>query len=464
MDRPLLDEDYSTNALEYRHLFQDNDGMNYYSAKINKKDYLMVDDYGWVVYNIYSNVHIIYIDTDRFLYKHGSKYGVVSFEGCNIIPCKYDCIKKYDNYLLAGYGGIWKDEIYTGKYDLYNESGELIIGGFNDCVIKRSYFIFYFGYRWIRGKRYEQECIYKNIWLDTTNSFAIILDRMLKPYLKKELKFIVIEDVDRVESLCNNLPYDYELSKEYPPIDKGKRYIIDGIHHNPFPPEICASTAFPINNNIVYYSRDGETFGMVFCEERKIISPSYNDYSKGINEHLLLMSVGYCVSKDYTHIIPYSIKPDNYSSKVGIRNANKEILEPKYDFITTPYNGMALAFLLGQNGYECTLLDIEKDNVRQEYILTITPSELEELICDTKSWSSFSLSNKNKKLLPRYWKDIPHNGNAGCFFGFYMMEDENCSEDSEIKEDAKDWSEHGNWDYYNDNLDMDQQNKDFWNF
>ena len=43
MDKPLFVECHD--ALEYNHLFKDVDNMNFYSAKMDENEYIVVDDY-----------------------------------------------------------------------------------------------------------------------------------------------------------------------------------------------------------------------------------------------------------------------------------------------------------------------------------------------------------------------------------------------------------------------------------
>ena len=54
MDKPLFVECH--NALEYNYLFKDVDNMNFYSAKMDENEYIVVDDYDCDNYDIWSEV------------------------------------------------------------------------------------------------------------------------------------------------------------------------------------------------------------------------------------------------------------------------------------------------------------------------------------------------------------------------------------------------------------------------
>lgn len=52
MDKPLFVECH--NALEYNYLFKDVVNMNFYSAKMDENEYIVVDDYDCDNYDIWS--------------------------------------------------------------------------------------------------------------------------------------------------------------------------------------------------------------------------------------------------------------------------------------------------------------------------------------------------------------------------------------------------------------------------
>lgn len=92
MDKPLFSE--YCHAQEYKHLFKSHDDMNFYSAKEGDNNYIMVDDYDCEIYEVWSEIPIIFLENDRLLCKRDEKYGVVNAEGWTIIPFVYD---RFDN-------------------------------------------------------------------------------------------------------------------------------------------------------------------------------------------------------------------------------------------------------------------------------------------------------------------------------------------------------------------------------
>lgn len=88
MDKPLFSD--CCTALEYTHLFVNKDNINFYSAKIDDSFYIMVDDYDFDAYNIWSEMPIVFLANDRLLCKQEEKYGVVNAEGLIIIPFVYN--------------------------------------------------------------------------------------------------------------------------------------------------------------------------------------------------------------------------------------------------------------------------------------------------------------------------------------------------------------------------------------
>lgn len=82
-------------------------------------------------------------------------------------------------------------------------------------------------------------------------------------------------------------------------------------------------------------------------------------------------------------------------------------------------------------------------------------------------WRTFKLSEEHKILITQYWKHIPHNNNDPNRFWYpyykdfkYLWEYEHHEEES-MSDDSTDSYD---WRYYNDGLDMDQQDEHFWNF
>ena len=265
--------------------------------------------------------------------------------------------------------------------------------------------------------------------------------------------------------LCNNLPVgEGLLIGESPKLCKGKRYseddkIIKGI-------SVCSASS--INDTVVMYSisnknvmNDGSIGGLkgiVFCNERMVIAPTYIDV-KSINSELLFIQ--------------------NERGLVGIRNVTKELLEPQFSLIINPYNNIAIGFKIKyveeDDIYQCQccLLKFNKDAICQEDVVKITGSQLYELLCPTfeslDGWETLVTSEEHKILIAQYWKHISHDNNDTNRFWYpyykdfkYLWEDEHYEEVREGMSD--DSADSYDWRYYNDGLDMDQQDERFWNF
>ena len=162
------------------------------------------------------------------------------------------------------------------------------------------------------------------------------------------------------------------------------------------------------------------------------------------------------------------------SCLVGIRNISKELLKPQFNLITNPHNNIAIGFKITYIKEEeiyqcqCSLLKFNEDSIHQEDIVKMTGSQLYELLyCEFSNWRTFELSEEHLALIAQYWRGIPHNDNGTFWYSDcqdfrWLYEDEHYEE---IKESmSNDSTDSYNWEYYNDGLDMDQQDERFWNF
>lgn len=405
---------------------------------------------------------------------YGGIWGCYDDNGKEIVPIKYNCIKHESCHFHAGYGGSFtrshynyfesssrSEEIYTGKYDLYDNQGSFIIGGFDDCIIKENYFIFYYGGLW---EDWSDDYGNVDVWFENGALFSIIVDKKLRSFLKRIPKNNTIDELEyEYNFLMNNYPHgEGLLVGESPFIRKGQRYTANE-KENPFPFGISVNRSFSVDDNIVFYSFNGFSFGIIFIKEDKVIPPSYCSDVEIIMDGLIF------ISKENKH---------TGEPKVGIRNFRKELLEPKFDLITLPYEGIALAFYIinglyelsndnDEGMYKCILLHIDKDAIEQEVLLKLSSDELFHLLYDkSPNWGSFSISTENQIALSNYWQNVPRNE----YFRFwyqdsdldYLQEEECESYDDDIE--IPNWNDYYNYDYYNDGLDMDQQDPRFWGF
>ena len=398
-------------------------------------------------------------------------WGCYNWQGKEVIPVKYHAIHYINNYFIAGddeYKQLCNDfkEEYYGVYDLYNLQGTMIIGGFSNCQIGTNYFILKFGIiveshwettywgdieyddRLVKELNYDKMC-------------SVIVDENLTSFIPRHLIEETREEIEfEFDFLCNNVPVgEGLLIGECPKLCKGKRYSEDDKTIK----GISVHSASSINDIVAVYSSNKETTmkdgsivrlkGIVFCDERMVIAPIYRDV-KSIKNELLFIQ--------------------NENGAVGIRNVSKELLKPQFGLITNPYNNIALGFNITyvreEEIYQCQcyLLKFNEDTIYQEYIVNMTGSKLYELLYQKFShWKTFGLSEEHETLIAQYWDHIPHNGNEtfwySCCNDFtYLWEDEHYEEIQESM--SNDSTESYSWEYYNDGLDMDQQDERFWNF
>ena len=116
---------------------------------------------------------------------------------------------------------------------------------------------------------------------------------------------------------------------------------------------------------------------------------------------------------------------------------------------------------------EYTILRIAKNTIVQEKCGVIKDTELYDLLYSSDLSLSFIFNIfKNDDLTDKeeYWRNIPRNENSERFWFPLYSDFKYLSDnyDGNIDKQINEWDD--NWDYYNDNLDMDQQSPEFWNF
>lgn len=412
-----------------------------------------------------------YVEEGEFGSEWNGVWGCYNWQGQEIIPVQFHAIHYINGYFIAGDDGYVSSNDnftinYYGLYDLYDSEGNMVIGGFSKCHIRTNCIILNFGiavdYRrkktyWNKDIEYGEKLV---PILDFDKICTIIIDKELKSYIPRHLVEETNEEIIyEYDFLSNNLPKEKGLLiGEYPMLRKGKRYsendkIIKGI---------CVHTAFSISDNVVIYSpyRKIETDdysmrlkGIIFCNESKIIPPIYRDV-KLFDGKLLFIR--------------------DQEGLIGIRNVVKELLVPQFNLITNPYNNLAIGFIIEyveeKENYQCQcyLLRYDENAVGQESIAKITGSQLLELlypVLEQSSWNTIGLSDEHKALVMEYWKHISHNNSFWYppYEDFrYLRENEYCDEVRENNSDGL--MDFYSWEYYNDGLDMDQQDERFWNF
>ena len=410
-------------------------------------------------------------------------WGCYNWKGEEIIPVKFHSIHCIKNYFIVGddeYIGrdYYSDEdYYIGTYDLYDKDGNMIIGGFNHIQIKDNHFILQYG---IEVKQhwktkywgeipYDEELYYEIVY---ENSLSIIIDEDLKSLVPIHLMTDCEEEIKyEYDVLMNNVSEGQGiLIGEYPNLKRGKRYSFNDIIIK----KISVKHAHFDTDNIIIYSpykevrskkeySDDILRGLIFCREHMMTAPLYLSM-KAINDQFVFIK--------------------NDMGLVGIRNIEKELIKPQYDLITNFYKGCAVAFKIicrsecddeFEDDYEITctreceytILRIANSTIVQERGGVITGAELYSLLYSSDLSFSFIFNIFNNDDLTdkeEYWRNIPRNEKNDRFWfplysDFkYLSDNYNCNIDKQNNE----WDD--NWSYYNDNLDMDQQSPEFWNF
>lgn len=408
-------------------------------------------------------------------------WGCYNWKGEEIIPVKFHSIHCIKNYFIVGddeYIGrdYYSDEdYYIGTYDLYDKDGNMIIGGFNHIQIKDNHFILQYG---IEVKQhwetkywgeipYDEELNYEIVY---ENSLSIIIDKDLKSLIPIHLMTDCEEEIKyEYDVLMNNVSEGQGiLIGEYPNLKRGKRYLSNDIIIK----KISVKHAHFDTDNIIIYSpykevkskkeySDDILRGLIFCREHMMTAPLYLSM-KAINDQFVFIK--------------------NDMGLVGIRDIEKELIKPQYDLITNFYKGCAVAFKIIcrsecddglEDDYETqtytreceyTILRITKNTIVQEKGGVISDTELYDLLYSSDLSLSFIFNKDDLTDKEEYWRNIPRNQKNDRFW-FPLYSDFKYLSDNyndNIDKQNNEWED--NWDYYNDNLDMDQQSPEFWNF
>jgi len=314
-------------------------------------------------------------------------WGCMNKDGQIIIKAKYDCFKIKDNFILAGRNGemLYHDNHsnatdYSGVYDLYSSSGELIFGGFSDFQYnkEKKLFIFLLGGEW---ERFSQ-CV-------------------------DEWNGIYIHDYTFNKGIGGWLVLDENL-KTIKRNEKGKRYQFKK-------GSICRiNIRWEDNKKIYLYNIpiDSMIDGLVKIEGDNIIFAKNNNNDRKVSS--IQISTGKQIPfYDIVEIIekvfllykeekkiPVVVDNRNlYKIRhyVGIRNYERIILPAEYIFITHP-----------EAGFYFTGEEIDDNNtsvhLRSLYdeeldIVAINSIDTEDLIKEIKfGWFKISLNNSAEDL------------------------------------------------------------------
>ena len=442
-----------------------------------KEEYLQINDQTSVLHFLVAYGINDFIEPGCYI---NGIWGCYNWKGEEIIPVKFHSIHCIKNYFMVGddeYIGrdYYSNEDYFGTYDLHDKDGNMIIGGFNHIQIKDNHFILQYG---IEVKQhwktkywgeipYDEELYYEIVY---ENSLSIIIDEDLKSLVPIHLMTDCEEEIKyEYDVLMNNVSEGQGiLIGEYPNLKRGKRY---SSNDNIIKKISVRYARFDANNIIIYspykevrskkeYS-DDILRGLIFCREHMMTAPLYLSM-KAINDQFVFIK--------------------NDMGLVGIRDIEKELIEPYFDLITNFHKECAVAFKIicrhecddeFEDDYETqtctreceyTILRIVNNTIVQEKGGVITDTELYDLLYSSDLSLGYIFNDDDLTDKEEYWKNIPRNENNERFWFPLYSDFKYLSDnyDGNIDKQINEWDD--NWDYYNDNLDMDQQSPEFWNF
>ena len=240
-------------------------------------------------------------------------WGCMDLSGKLIIQPVYHCFIQKDGYILAGRDGCfigpsWRDycDEFSGVYDLYTKSGEMLFGGFDEFYIEGDYFFFLLNGAW---DSYVED---NDHWNNTTaygfsfnkkNAVWLVLDKSLQ-----SVKFG--EDGKRVQ------------------FEKGFKVKI--------------RTEKKGNHTSYYFNFDVT----VLQKEKPSLVDDYLISHELGRSHAIRLADG-IVSDSYDEMLHFSgnLFFVKNGKKVGIASFDNNIVIPfKYFAVTIPVNGFAFAF------------------------------------------------------------------------------------------------------------------------
>ena len=258
----------------------------------------------------------------------GQKWGCLDKNGEFIIPCLYDIItmhihKDSKSHILcahegmsfSGWHGSKEETIYTGIYDLYDNYGDFLIGGFNDYEYDEDYSI----YKFLFGRQFklipkapDKPWSKNRFHLSNRGKWIVLGEDFVVPF-DFRLQYIDVFTCDRFtskHSLKGGLFYlkDNILYGEF------KRYAVPIA----FPIDVLFDKISVVNKTTIL----GINHPSCANEERSVIylnshiKTNYYKWTNTIDEH-------------YTFV---------YQGRLGLLKDGKEVLPCEFEYVTKPIN------------------------------------------------------------------------------------------------------------------------------
>lgn len=281
-------------------------------------------------------------------------WGVMDNTGKVLIAPKYDCYKFQDGFLLAGRDGsmLCHDDSsygsdYSGVYDLYTLTGDLIFGGFSEFSYNKEneLFIFFLGGKWESysdlidewNNIYVYDYVFKRgigLWLFLDNNLRSIIrdSNGRKISFKKGAKCkIEVKQQDKKKTYVYNIPISI-MAKGFSKIE-GNNIIIADCNEEEFQQfaalKVSNGDQSPFYQRIEFISES--TF--FFSEENKIGIRNYNDII--VNAEFLFMTYPvngfYFVAKeldnDFSSLSLYSLNDKSFHIEAMRKIETSELIE-----------------------------------------------------------------------------------------------------------------------------------------
>lgn len=269
-----------------------------------------------------------------------AKWGCYNINGKLILPVKYDCIKTIDKYLYGGWGGdflIYGQDLvsayfkeYSGVYDLYDNTGRFLIGGFHLFRVDKNVLFFHFGGLW---REFEEEYNFQDYEYQTWMGKWVATD-------------IELNSIIRLNGEVYNIAKNQTRI-----IPKYINYYDEYTKRNRIKSEI------PIPDEILFSLTDGNTEPLLTKENLLFIGDTSSKRIVFVNEKIITDYF------DEIEVIYDSIIYVRKDNNCGIINSSGFILNLDNYLITYPQSGYVITVkLINKGEFICELININDDS------------------------------------------------------------------------------------------------------
>lgn len=273
-------------------------------------------------------------------------WGAINTDGKIIVKPRYDCFKLQNGFLLAGRDGKMLYHYnrnfatdYSGVYDLYTKTGELIFGGITDFTFNndKQIYILFFGGEWEKYSSCVDE--WNNIYI---HDYSFVRGIGLWLFLDKNLNSVIRDKNGEQVAFKKGTICKIEIKQQ----DNKKTYVYN----------------LPINIMARGFSH--------ICEDAIVIADNNNKNSR--NYSAVEISTGR-QTPFYPRItfVQKNLFFFAENKKVGVGSFDKVIIPSDYLFLTNPVKGFFFAAqeidseysnltLLSINDKTCQITAIQK--------------------------------------------------------------------------------------------------------